>query len=203
MAPSAGAGNIWDVDKNFVLAMGNYGLTAKMWFCPARPDEYTAAALYNTPVNQPINTLNDLNNYMLNLVGAQGLYVLNHNLWTYRQSADATVMIPNPAPSSTVANTDPAMYGWPKKISDKCNVYVPFVSDSCFSGYGTTVGTSTDDINITGANNFLPAKKTSGHVYGSQLNSVNLAFADGHVASHKKSQIMCVYEVGGAADWFY
>lgn len=59
-----------------------------------------------------------------------------------------------------------------------------------------------NDINITGANNFAPAKKTSGHAYGSQLNSVNLAFVDGHVEAHKKQQIRCVWNAG-TAGWFY
>ena len=46
-------------------------LTAKMWFCcPVRPDEMTAAVQYNN--NLPINTLNDLTNYMYSSSGEGG-----------------------------------------------------------------------------------------------------------------------------------
>src|SRR5690349_3634833 len=37
-----GAGNPWDVNADFVPAVASYGLTAPMWFCPARPDESAA-----------------------------------------------------------------------------------------------------------------------------------------------------------------
>ena len=104
----------------------------------------------------------------------------------------------------TQPNTDPKLYGWPGKTTDIASRYVPFISDTCLSGYGTTGDAKVSDINITTMNNFATAKKYSGHVYAGQLSSVNLAFADGHVASHNKQQIMCVYlNPNGPAGWFY
>ena len=195
-----GAGNIWDIAADFVPAMGNYGLTAKMWFCPARPEEYDAASLFNN--NKPINTLTDLTNYMNNLVfSGSGIYVMNHNLWVSRKTPSGTITIPNP--SYTQPNTDPALFGWPSKSTDNASRYVPFISDTCLSGYGTTADAKVSDINITTMNNFPTAKKYSGHVVSGQLNSVNLAFADGHVAAHNRQQIQCVYLNPGAAGWFY
>jgi len=200
MAPTAGAGNVWDIGPDFVPTMGTYGLTAKMWFCPVRPDEYTAAALFNG--NQPIVSLADLTNYMLNLVGAPGLYVMNHNLWVYRQIPGFTIKIPDPA--QAVANTAPANYGWPKKSTDTASRFVPFISDTCLSGYGTPGTANVSDININTMNNFAKAKKYSGHVSNGQLHSVNLAFVDGHVISHNRQQVRCVYLNGNApAGWFY
>jgi len=196
MGPQSGAGNIWDVDKSFVPAMGPYGLTAQMWFCPARPKEYQAASLFNS--NKPVLTLTDLNNYLYNLVGVEGLYVLNHNLWVTRQGPSG----PIPDPSFDVANTDPKVWGWPQKMTDKCSAIVPFLSDSCLSGYGTTISANVANININTMNNFPTAQKSSGHVYNS-LESVNAVFADGHVATRKKAQIQCVNLIGGAAGWFY
>jgi prepilin-type N-terminal cleavage/methylation domain-containing protein/prepilin-type processing-associated H-X9-DG protein len=203
MGTPSGAGNIWDIGGNFVPTMGNYGLTAAMWFCPARPEEYAAASLFNN--KKPIGSLTDLTNYMANLVGAAGLYVMNHNLWVSRKIIGAgygsTPPMPNAA--NTIAQTDPAIYGWPKKTTDNASKYVPFISDTCLSGYGTTADTLFKDININTMNNFPTAKKYSGHVYGGQLNSVNVAFADGSVASHNKLQIKCVWLNSGQAGWFY
>jgi len=201
MAPGGGAGNAWDVGGEFVPTMGNYGLTAQMWFCPVRPEEYVGAANFNG--NKPITSLMDLTNYMVNLVGASGLYVMNHNLWVYRQRPGFTIKIPDPA--YTIATADPAgpaTYGWPKKTTDVASKYVPFISDTCFSGYGTTVSKNVNDINITAANNFAKAKKYSGHVSSGQLKSVNVVFADGHVTTRNRQQIQCVF-LPSSSGWFY
>lgn len=204
MGTGSGAGNIWDIGANFVPTMGAYGLTAPMWFCPARPEEYGAAAIFNG--NKPVASLTDLTNYMANLVKAPGLFVMNHNLWVSRKIAAPGYAStpPVPTPSYTVANTDPATYGWPKKSTDNASKYIPFISDTCLSGYGTTGDTKIGDVNVNTMNNFPTAKKYSGHVYSGQLSSVNAAYADGHVATHNKSQIRCVYlNPGGPAGWFY
>ena len=196
-----GAGNVWDIAPNFVPTMGNYGLTAGMWFCPVRVEEIAAAPLFNN--NKPIVSLTDVTNYMQNLVGPNsGIYVMNHNLWVYRKSSNP--MIAGQTPTTPIANTDPALYGWPQKTTDMGSRYVPFISDACLSGYGTTGDSKVTDININTMNNFATAKKYSGHVISGQLVSVNLAFADGHVASHNKQQIQCVWiNNGGPSGWFY
>jgi prepilin-type N-terminal cleavage/methylation domain-containing protein/prepilin-type processing-associated H-X9-DG protein len=201
MTSPGGANNIWDVGKGFVPAVANYGLTAPMWFCPARPNEYAAA---NTILGYPLNTLTDLNTYMEKLVGFQGLYVMNHNWWVQRvDGAAGTAGNLCPDPVNDVPNTDPKMYGWPVKTTDIACKYVPFISDACLSGWGTPATTNVGDINLTGMNNFLPAQKTSGHALSGQLVSVNLAFVDGHVESHKKQLIQCVYLNSANGDWFY
>jgi len=204
MGTGSGAGNIWDIGPNFVPAMGGYGLTAAMWFCPARPEEYSAAAEFNK--NKPIASLMDLTNYMANLVGASGLFVMNHNLWVARiiplPGYGSTPPIPDAA--DTLAKTDPATYGWPSKSTDLASKYVPFMSDTCLSGYGTTGDAKISDINVTTMSNFPKAKKYSGHVFKGQINSVNLVFADGHVSSHNRQQMQCVYlNSDGPAGWFY
>jgi prepilin-type N-terminal cleavage/methylation domain-containing protein/prepilin-type processing-associated H-X9-DG protein len=201
MRATTGAANIWDIGTNFVSTMGNYGLTAAMWFCPARPAEYAAAPLFNPPNDGPIVTLTDLTNYMCHL--SVGVYVMNHNLWVSRQVNAGVSVEMTPDPQYDVANTDPKTYGWPKKSTDVASKHVPFISDSCLSGYGTPATTNVNDINITTMNNFPTAHKYSGHVYNGQLDSVNVAFADGHVDIHNKNQIRCVYLNGAPSGWFY
>lgn len=204
MTSLAGEGNPWDIGSEFVPVMGTYGLTAGMWFCPARPEEITAAAGLNG--NKPIGSLTDLTNYMFSLVGAGGLYVMNHNLWVLRGSTTIGIsVIETPDSQNILPNTDLKTYGFPKKTTDKASTLIPFISDTCFSGYGSTIGASVNNINITGADNTANlkiAKKYSGHVSSGQLSSVNAAYADGHVESRNKQKIQCVWK-SNTSGWFY
>ena len=208
-----GGNNPWDVGADFVPACANYGLTVPMWFCPARSEETSAqynAALRMAPPNNLAN-ITDLNRFLsayfgnTGANGVGGLYVMNHNLWVQRKVAGTTVITPDPM--TTIAGTDPAFYGWPVRTTDKASARVPFISDSCFSGYGTTAGTSVNNINLTGANNLrvngADPKKSSGHPSSGQLHSVNMAFVDGHVEAHNKSQIKCVVLGDSGSGWFY
>jgi len=218
-APGFGGGNPWDVSGNFVPSCASYGLTVPMWFCPVRAEEtaaqYAAARTYLG--GREISSVTDLNRYLSQFFGDLpanptqaeldgALVVMNHNLWVYRERPGFTTKIPNPG--LTIANTDPALYGWPKKTTDKSSAIVPFISDACFSGYGTTGGNNTDYINVTGANNaakISAAKKSSGHAYGKSVGSVsvNATYADGHVESHKKQLLKGVYNGDMGSVWFY
>jgi prepilin-type N-terminal cleavage/methylation domain-containing protein/prepilin-type processing-associated H-X9-DG protein len=206
--PNGAGGNPWDVGLGFATNAANYGMTVPMWFCPVRTEEtaaqYAAAA---TLLGHDLSGMNDLTKYLANFFGGN-FVILNHNLWVTRTAPPGLAgVLPDPSVPPTVANTDPAIYGWPVKTTDRASAHVPFISDACFSGYGTPSGVSTDNINITAANNdSLPvAKKSSGHVYNKSLGSisVNCAFADGHVESHKKQLIRCVFIGDSGSGWFY
>jgi prepilin-type N-terminal cleavage/methylation domain-containing protein/prepilin-type processing-associated H-X9-DG protein len=211
----SGGGNPWDVSGNFIPATASYGLTVPMWFCPVRTLETaTQYAQARQALGHDLVTVADLNQYLqffgVSADPSQALVIMNHNLWVSRKPAGAQyAAVPAlPDPASTPLNTDPKTYGWPAKTTDIASKYVPFISDACFSGYGTTGDANVDHINIDGANNgpVAQAKKSSGHVYGAVLSSisVNLAFADGHVASHKKQLIQGVYlNASQPAGWFY
>jgi len=208
--PAGAGGNPWDIGIGFTPAVASYGLTVPMWFCPARPEE--AAAQYaaaRTVLTHDMVNISDLNTYLASFFGG-GFAIMNHNLWVSRKLPGIAVTLPDPTVPPTVANTDPALYGYPGKTTDRACARVPFISDSCFSGYanGNAGGASTDKINISGANNaatLISAKKSSGHVYGKSLSSitVNCAFADGHVDSHKKQLIRGVFIGDSNSGWFY
>ncbi len=207
MVAAGGAGNPWDVGQNFAPEMGHYGMTPGMWFCPCRPSEYLGAQAING--GKPINTLADIDNYMEALVGDPGLYVMNHSWWVERPGNS------NPNPADSQPGTEPYFYsatpsgGYPSKMSDNLlPSHVPIISDACLSGYNSKSSQPGDakvsDINITLVNNFPKALKYSGHVYAGQLVSVNLGFADGHVVSHGKNQIACIWlDTSQPAGWFY
>jgi prepilin-type N-terminal cleavage/methylation domain-containing protein/prepilin-type processing-associated H-X9-DG protein len=191
-----GSNNPWDISGIFVTTMGTYGLTAGMWFCPARPEEIAAAALFNS--NKPIVTLSDVTNYMANLVG--GVSVMNHDLWVQR----GTGFSQTPNPNDFVPGTDPATYGVASKATDVAARYVPWLTDSCLSGYGTIGDANVNHINITSMNNFPKADKYSGHKFNGSFKSMNLLFTDGHVALHNKSQVECVWlDENQPAGFFY
>jgi len=207
-APGYGGANPWDVDGNFVPSVARFGLTVPMWFCPVRSVETSAQyAQARTALGHDMSSVDDLNNYLQFFgvsVGNFALVVMNHSLWVYRQKPGFTIKIPDPI--YTVPNTDPAIYGWPRKTSDRASSHVPFISDACFAGYGTTADLNPDHINVKYANNLPNAKKSSGHVFGGSVGSisVNLAFADGRVESHNRPKIKCVYEnPGQPCNWFY
>src|ERR1017187_1617778 len=209
--PLGAGGNPWDVGIGFTPAVASYGLTVPMWFCPVRTEETTAQyAAAKSVLNHNLSSIDDLNKYLANYFGG-GFVIMNHNLWVGRQNTAPgflSTQLPDPSVPPTVANTDPANYGWPIKTTDRASAHVPFISDACFSGYGTSGGVNTDYINISGANNapgLLSAKKTSGHVYNNSLSSigVNATYADGHVESHKKQLIRCVFIGDSGSGWFY
>jgi prepilin-type N-terminal cleavage/methylation domain-containing protein/prepilin-type processing-associated H-X9-DG protein len=205
MPPAFGGLNPWDVGSNFVPACASYGLTVPMWFCPARTDESSAQyAAAKMLLGREMSNVTDLNQF-LNAYFGNGLTILNHNLWVQRKFPGFPLSIPDPM--NTVPKTDPALYGWPEKTTDRASAHVPFMSDACFSGYGTPAGPNVNNINIKGANNLMVSganpKKSSGHAANGQLQSVNLVFVDGHVAANKKQLIKCVVTGDGGTGWFY
>jgi len=210
--PLGAGGNPWDVGTGFTPAVASYGLTVPMWFCPVRTDETAAQyAAAKSVLGHDLSNIDDLNKYLASFFGG-GFVIMNHNLWVNRKSTMAYVTgsLPDPNVPPTVANTDPATYGWPIKTTDRACAYVPYISDACFSGYanGNAGGPNVNNINITGANNaasLVSAKKTSGHVFNKSLGSisVNSTYADGHVASHKKQLIRGVYVGDSNSGWFY
>ena len=213
-ATGTGGLNPWDVNGNFIPGVAAYGLTVPMWFCPVRSDETAAQyAAAKTALGHDMNTIADLNAYLqffgVSASPQYALVVMNHNLWVQRTVSSAgvaAVTIPDPTPGMTIVGTDPGIYGWPKKTADISCGFVPFISDACFSGYGTTADMNTDHINIIGANNLPTAKKSSGHAYNKALGglTVNCAYADGRVETHKKAIIKGVYlNSGQPAGWFY
>jgi len=210
--PIGAGGNPWDVGIDFTPAVASYGLTVQMWFCPVRTEEMAAQyAAAKTVLGHDMSNIDDLNKYLASYFGG-GFVIMNHSLWVNRKPTVSYLVgsLPDPSVPPTVVNTDPANYGWPVKSTDPASAHVPFISDCCFSGYasGNSGGASVDNINISGANNattLVAAKKSSGHVFGRSLGSitVNSTFADGHVASHKKQLLRCVFIGDSNSGWFY
>jgi prepilin-type N-terminal cleavage/methylation domain-containing protein len=214
--------NVWDVGggtSGMIPSLLPYGLTIPMWFCPVRSDEEAAQTTAAAKAGFPLTSINNLQSYLQSLVGVgPSLIVLNHNYWVPRGANGVFYPVtgltnPDGSPNGTIqgtfSKTDPYLYGFPSKTTSKSAVLVPFVSDACFSGYGTTA--STDPANINSKLDMYDATqeaahKYSGHVYDGVLQDVNCAYIDGHVVAHsiKRNEIQCYYYgMSKAAYWFY
>lgn len=202
-----GNGNPWDISPAFIPSVANFGLTVPMWFCPARQRETEAQyGMAKTTLGHDMSSISDLNAYLASFFGGTntGFVVMNHNLWIKREKVGFANIDPNP--SYAVASTDPALFGFPKKTTDRAAGVVPIISDACFSGYGSPPTRNVSDINTTFANNnpLPPAQKYSGHCQQGKLRSVDSAFADGHVVSRPLASIQCVYfNPDQNSGWFY
>lgn len=203
--PQGYGANAWDVGITMVPSLAPFGLTVPMWFCPVRPeelDDVNKQAITMAFIGHPINNTDDLNKYMTANFPA-GEAIISHNYWVKRPGGPmAGDMYPNARYMNTVfATTEANKIGWPSKLSDRSSSTIPFISDQCFSGYGTTPDTDPANINLTGTGT---VRKTSGHAFAKRLESVNLAFADGHVETRKRLLIKAqYYGDSGAACWFY
>jgi prepilin-type N-terminal cleavage/methylation domain-containing protein/prepilin-type processing-associated H-X9-DG protein len=203
--PNGSGGNPWDMTTNFIPSVAVYGLSVPMWFCPARQREFNAQSAAATAfLGHNMTSVDDLNRYLANFFGGSFI-VANHNFWMLRKAGAGFVGGGVPDPTKANPGTDPALYGFPQKTTDRAAGIVPIISDSCFSGYGSTASQKISDINTTVANNLPTAQKYSGHCMGTKLKSVNAVYADGHVSLHTAaSSIQCVYLNGSQpADWFY
>jgi prepilin-type N-terminal cleavage/methylation domain-containing protein len=188
-------GNPWDIGNNFLTNVATFGFTPAMWFCPARPSEMQAQYAAAQSLGITIVNVGDLIRYLDTFFNNNSV-VMNHDFWVERKPNVPGMMsnigVPDATPGVTPAGTDPAVYGWPLKTTDIASSHVPFVSDGCFTGYGTTVSANVKDINTGQASNLGTAKKYSGHCIGTTLKSVNVCYVDSHVDLHKVTQLQCV-----------
>jgi prepilin-type N-terminal cleavage/methylation domain-containing protein len=208
--------NPWDVPTSatqqsgsMILGLAPYGLTVPMWFDPARPDETLAQyALAASPsqLGHQITSIQDLNTFEDHYFGT--FAVINHSYWVPRKgqaNRDSNNTDKWPYQDPNFPKDDQYIFGWPAKTADKGAVTIPFISDQCFSGYGSPGGTSVANINVTGAMNppVDAAKKYSGHVFNGTLQQVNEAFVDGHVQSVKPALIRARYTGDSGSYWFF
>ena len=164
--------NPWDVSLEMVPKLEPFGLSVPMWFCPTRPDEFQEANTWFRQQNngQSIATVKDLNKYLGHRFGSFAL--LHHDWWVPRTlDKDAKRLFPMPGLSGTISRTQD---GWPRRLEDPVAAFQPIISDLV----------TAEGVRVTNV-----AKATAGHSIGKNLQSVNLAFADGHVETRPRSRI--------------
>ncbi len=177
----------WDANTNMIPALVPYGLTVPLWFCPVRPQDLNGAS---KELGHPLATVHDLEIYLDNsqYKGEDKLY---HNYWVKRVGGQGSDdFYPDFTGANAVfKNTDAGIYGWPYKTTDKSVSIVPFVSDLLYS----------NTVEVPPIASILNTNASMGHYFNGTLSGVNLAFADGHVATHSPQQIKSQY----LADYYW
>ena len=164
--------NPWDVSIEMVPKLEPFGLSVPMWFCPVRADEFQEANNWFRQQNkgQSIGKIADLNKYLVHRFGNFAL--LHHDWWVPRTlDKDAKRLFPMPGLSGTISRTQD---GWPRRLEDPVAAFQPIISDLV----------TAEGVRVTNV-----AKANAGHSIGKNLQSVNLAFADGHVETRPRSRI--------------
>jgi len=163
-------GNPTDVGLNMPAGLQPYGLTVPMWFCPVRPEEFTAANNYClTTYHHALVSIDDLTDYYVRIYGWFAL--INHNWWVPHDNGGALIPVPGGTGKARLPN------GWPQKTTDPCAAINPIVSDICDSAMGGVVETNVSTI-TNGA-----------HFFNRTLISVNTTYADGHTVTVPRSSI--------------
>ena len=200
---NGGGGNyLWDVSTNMINALGPYGLTVPMWFCPVRPNEFDAV---QKQLGRPIVTLVDLTASFANNNNFNEC-IINHNWWVQRTSTGGPVFPldwdPRLGPPQGLSGPV-VLYGYPKRLHDNAAAHVPFISDK--AGCSSNGDGFAAPASPPASANPKSCSINTAHFVNGVLLGVNAAYADGHVEAHNQSQMNCGYNQGvpNGPYWFY
>lgn len=162
--------NPWDVSINMATNLEPYGLTVPMWYCPTRPGDFADAQKWfqTQRKGETLTAIADLNKYFVRQYG--NFAIIWHCWWVPRPLEDGT-MFPTPTTSGTFSRTKD---GWPTRLEDQAATIQPVITDLCLA---------------EGTKNTNSLNARAGHPISSKVQSVNLAFADGHVETRNGKQI--------------
>jgi prepilin-type N-terminal cleavage/methylation domain-containing protein/prepilin-type processing-associated H-X9-DG protein len=162
--------NPWDVSINMAPGLEPYGLTVPMWYCPTRPGDFTEAQKWirAQKKDETSITIADLNKYF---VRQYGNFAIIWQCWWVPRPLDDGSLFPTPTTSGTYSRTKD---GWPARLEDPVAPFQPVITDLCLA---------------QGTRNTNVANARAGHPVGDRVQSVNLAFADGHVETRNGKQI--------------
>jgi prepilin-type N-terminal cleavage/methylation domain-containing protein/prepilin-type processing-associated H-X9-DG protein len=216
--PAGGGAYAWDISPQLPSILKSYQMTVPMWFDPVRPNAFAGYTKWigqqgyaaNDPRNNPMTLTNVIAYFSKsfpNEISWQGGY----NYWVPRWNG--TGMPPTGAaifpadyskmglPPPYIAKYKPTClyYGWPVKTSGRAVGQVPFISDTCGSGNNSGLTTPPGGVGYDPLTQLSP---NLGHFQNGDFHPINLGFADGHVGSHKLSEIKPVY-LSGSFYWFY
>jgi len=213
-----GGSYCWDVSTNMVMGLASYGLTVPMWFDPVRPDEYdTAESTFESLYpGREISGLEDLEAILNNNPYKES--ILHQNWWVPRSpvlpavpassSSPGSLYPPDPTVYTTLLMQYPFMIGTPMGTygpptqSSKTGSWnnMPFLSCEA----GSSLNGKGLNRPLSGKSSYHPAdcSPNTAHFYDNVLKGVNAAYADGHVESHNKFQMVCGYDQGDPY-WFY
>lgn len=162
--------NPWDVSLQMATNLEPYGLTVPMWYCPTRPWDFSSAQAWfrQQSKGENLTKIQDLNRYFSRQFG--NFAIIWHCWWVPRPLDDGS-LFPTPTTGGTATRTKD---GWPTRLDDPVSAFQPVITDLCLAeGHRTTNS----------------ARARGGHPIRDRVQSVNLAFADGHVETRNGNKI--------------
>lgn len=158
--PSTGK-NLWDVSDDFYLTLRDrYKLNHKMFFCPVATTSLEDGG-YRTYPN---------------------FTIISYNVWVPRKNG-TDIVPPDPGspafqfPNGVNATTEP--FRGPSRISDKIAARNPILTDRVGTVKTGPVPNATDT--LATYKGPAPDPFSTNHLRGSTVQSINVAYADGHV----------------------
>ncbi len=162
--------NPWDVPIGLATNLEPFGLTVPMWFCPARPgDRSDVESWMKTQKLGSLSSVADLNKYFVRQY--KTFAILFHCWWVPRPLEDNGELFPSPTTGGAYSRTKE---GWPTRLEDPVASVQPILSDLCLA---------------SGTRNTNILQAVAGHTYGRYVDSVNTAFADGHVETRTRARL--------------
>jgi prepilin-type N-terminal cleavage/methylation domain-containing protein/prepilin-type processing-associated H-X9-DG protein len=186
--------NVWGVSTAMPDGLRGSGLTAPLWFCPVRSNEYDEANKWClTHLGHSIGSLDDLTSYLE--ASFVNFAMMSHNWWVPRPQSDG-VVFPDPNNGTGTARLPD---GWPTKTSDK-NVNVnPIISDLTDCGEDTTNANEIPQLNGSISGAFLTG---NAHFFNGRLISVNAGYADGHVVTVPEVRMRWEWHTGSWTEFY-
>jgi prepilin-type N-terminal cleavage/methylation domain-containing protein len=171
--------NTWDLNPRMISTLGRYGLTIPMWYCPVRPNEFSADDAWcqsAAGLGHPMTILEDLHLAVIRAFSTPAtpldsqLAVCYHAWWVPRSGSGGFY------PLATNGMT------WPTSITDANASKLPILTDRAAS---PVTGGSPDPLALGGG---------SGHPLNGKLKSMNLLFGDCHVELHDISEVQMNFQ---------
>ena len=206
--PGTAGADTWDVANSFVQDMAAYGVNnPKMWFCPVRIWTYTAAnTACRKHLNHPLQTVTNDIAFLFayggvwpspdfeELAGGIDGTSAGYQPWVKRPWLGSTPVTFFPSIYLANGNRNPnrnSPYEWLQKSSDAHASQVPILTDMVV---GDSKYKSPATLNAVGLKAIFPG---GGHPAGASQNgkiqSMNLAFGDGHTETHQSTAILWRY----------
>ena len=183
--------NTWDLNPRMILSLGPYGLTVPMWYCPARPEDFSGPVTATAPypggddtwcrlptgrgLGHPMTSLEDLHLAVIRAFSSdstaldQQLAVCYHAWWVPRIGSQGLY---------PVMDSGARASSWLTSVTDLRVGQLPILTDRAASGASANPAT---------------LGKGAGHPFNGRLKSMNLLFGDGHVELHRAREIQMRY----------